>query len=39
MASAQELQALLRFLSHDAKVPLVQALSKVKDMQAAKLNA
>ena len=38
MASAQDLQALLRFLSQDAKVPLAQALGKVKDLQAAKLN-
>jgi hypothetical protein len=38
MASAQDLQALLRFLSQDAKVPLVQAMSKVKDLQGAKLN-
>ncbi|KAH7088153.1 hypothetical protein FB567DRAFT_468687, partial [Paraphoma chrysanthemicola] len=38
MASAQELQNLLRFLSQDAKVPLAQALGKVKDMQAMKLN-
>ncbi|KAF2026194.1 hypothetical protein EK21DRAFT_74742 [Setomelanomma holmii] len=39
MASAQDIQTLLRFLSQDAKIPLAQALSKVKDMQAAKLNA
>jgi hypothetical protein len=38
MASTQDLQALLRFLSQDAKVPLAQAMSKVKDLQAAKLN-
>ncbi|KAF2818959.1 hypothetical protein CC86DRAFT_363331 [Ophiobolus disseminans] len=38
MASAQDLQSLLRFLSQDAKVPLAQALGKVKDLQAAKLN-
>lgn len=37
MASAQELQSLLRFLSQDAKVPLAQALGKVKDLQAARL--
>jgi hypothetical protein len=38
MTSAQDLQSLLRFLSQDAKVPLAQALAKVKDLQAAKLN-
>lgn len=38
MASAQDLQALLRFLSKDAKLPLAQAISKVKDLQAAKLD-
>jgi hypothetical protein len=38
MASAQDIQSMLRFLSQDAKVPLAQALGKVKDMQAAKLN-
>jgi hypothetical protein len=37
MASAQELQLLIRFLSQDAKVPLGQALGKIKDLQAAKL--
>ncbi|KAF9697106.1 hypothetical protein EKO04_004777 [Ascochyta lentis] len=37
MSSAQEVQSLLRFLSQDAKVPLAQALAKVKDLQAAKL--
>ncbi|CAO2648029.1 Nn.00g089510.m01.CDS01 [Neocucurbitaria sp. VM-36] len=37
MASAQDVQSLLRFLSQDAKVPLAQALSKVRDLQAAKL--
>ncbi|KAF1947601.1 hypothetical protein EJ02DRAFT_473 [Clathrospora elynae] len=37
MASAQDVQSLLRFLSQDAKVPLAQALGKVKDLQAAKL--
>ncbi|KAF3007384.1 hypothetical protein E8E13_001180 [Curvularia kusanoi] len=37
MASAQEVQALLRFLSQDAKIPLAQALGKVKDLQTAKL--
>jgi hypothetical protein len=38
MTSAQDLQSLLRFLSQDAKVPLAQALAKVKELQAAKLN-
>lgn len=37
MASTQDLQTLLRFLSQDAKVPLAEALGKVKDLQAAKL--
>ncbi|KAH7345922.1 hypothetical protein BKA66DRAFT_433818 [Pyrenochaeta sp. MPI-SDFR-AT-0127] len=37
MASAQDVQLLLRFLSQDAKVPLAQALGKIKDLQAAKL--
>ncbi|KAJ4985644.1 hypothetical protein SVAN01_08819 [Stagonosporopsis vannaccii] len=37
MASAQEVQSVLRFLSQDAKVPLAQALGKVKELQAAKL--
>ncbi|KAH7400910.1 hypothetical protein DE146DRAFT_478204 [Phaeosphaeria sp. MPI-PUGE-AT-0046c] len=38
MTSTGDLQALLRFLSQDAKVPLAQAMSKVKELQAAKLN-
>ncbi|KAL1799878.1 hypothetical protein ACET3X_000220 [Alternaria dauci] len=38
MTSAQDVQLLLRFLSQDAKVPLAQALSKIKDLQAAGLN-
>jgi hypothetical protein len=37
MASALEVQSLLRFLSQNAKVPLAQALAKVKELQAAKL--
>ncbi|KAF2678481.1 hypothetical protein K458DRAFT_423171 [Lentithecium fluviatile CBS 122367] len=37
MASAQDIQTLLRFLSQDAKVPLAQAMSKIKDLQGAKL--
>ncbi|KAL6711258.1 hypothetical protein ACN47E_005789 [Coniothyrium glycines] len=39
MTSAQDLQTLLRFLSQDAKVPLAQALGKVKDLQAAGLTS
>ncbi|KAK0247622.1 hypothetical protein B0A54_01350 [Friedmanniomyces endolithicus] len=35
--AAVELQALLRFLSQDAKVPLATALSKVKELQQANL--
>ncbi|CAI9638123.1 unnamed protein product [Alternaria burnsii] len=38
MTSAQDVQILLRFLSQDAKIPLAQALSKIKDLQAASLN-
>jgi hypothetical protein len=37
MASAEEIQALLRFLSQDAKVPLAQAMGKIKELQTAKL--
>ncbi|KAF3036437.1 hypothetical protein E8E12_004183 [Didymella heteroderae] len=37
MSAAQEVQSLLRFLSQDAKVPLAQAIGKVKELQAAKL--
>ncbi|KAJ4342179.1 hypothetical protein N0V87_001163 [Didymella glomerata] len=37
MSAAQEVQTLLRFLSQDAKVPLAQAIGKVKDLQAAEL--
>ncbi|KAI4656258.1 hypothetical protein J4E93_000977 [Alternaria ventricosa] len=37
MTSAQDVQSLLRFLSQDAKVPLAQALSKIKDLQTANL--
>ncbi|KAF2210993.1 hypothetical protein CERZMDRAFT_112825 [Cercospora zeae-maydis SCOH1-5] len=37
--SATLLQALLRFLSQDAKVPLATAMSKVKNLQAANLNS
>ncbi|CAN9098529.1 unnamed protein product [Alternaria alternata] len=38
MTSAQDVQILLRFLSQDAKIPLAQALSKIKELQAASLN-
>ncbi|EED19174.1 conserved hypothetical protein [Talaromyces stipitatus ATCC 10500] len=34
---AAQLQALLRFLSQDAKVPLASAMGKIKDLQAAGL--
>ncbi|KAF2280257.1 uncharacterized protein EI97DRAFT_411373 [Westerdykella ornata] len=37
MASAGDLQALLRFLSQDAKVPLALAMGKVRDLREAKL--
>ena len=37
MASAQDIQTLLRFLSQDAKIPLTQAMGKVKELQTAKL--
>ncbi|KAF2111787.1 hypothetical protein BDV96DRAFT_499026 [Lophiotrema nucula] len=37
MASAQDIQNLLRFLSQDAKVPLAQAMGKIKELQAANL--
>ena len=37
MASAAEIQALLRFLSQDAKVPLPTAMSKVKELHKAAL--
>ena len=35
--STTDVQALLRFLTKDAKVPLATAMSKVKDMQSAQL--
>ncbi|KAF2745129.1 hypothetical protein M011DRAFT_520605 [Sporormia fimetaria CBS 119925] len=38
MASANEIQALLRFLTQDAKVPLAQAMGKVKELQRANLS-
>ena len=37
MSTTQDVQTLLRFLSQDAKVPLAQALGKIKDLQTAKL--
>jgi len=37
--SAADLQALLRFLSKDAKVPLATAMSTFKDLQAAELSS
>ncbi|QGA12517.1 hypothetical protein EYB26_000161 [Talaromyces marneffei] len=36
---AAQLQALLRFLSQDAKVPLASAMGKIKDLQAAGLQS
>lgn len=36
---ASQLQALLRFLSQDAKIPLATAISKVKELQAAHLDS
>lgn len=36
--SANDVQALLRFLSQDAKIPLSTALTKVKDLQALNLD-
>lgn len=37
MSTKSDIQALLRFLAQDAKVPLPTAMGKVKDLQAAKL--
>ena len=37
MSTAQDIQALLRFLSQDAKVPLAQAMGTVKALQQAGL--
>ena len=37
MTTKDEIQALLRFLSKDAKVSLPIAMSKVKELQSAKL--
>ncbi|KAF2398363.1 hypothetical protein EJ06DRAFT_480103 [Trichodelitschia bisporula] len=38
MSSPAEIQALLRFLSQDAKMPLATAMSRVKDLKKAELN-
>ena len=35
MATQLEVQALLRFLTTDAKLPLATAMSKIKDLRAA----
>ena len=37
MTTKLEVQALLRFLSQDAKIPLPVALSKIKELQKAEL--
>lgn len=37
MTTKHEIQALLRFLSQDAKIPLPTAMSKVKELQSANL--
>ncbi|ORX92713.1 hypothetical protein BCR34DRAFT_608745 [Clohesyomyces aquaticus] len=37
MASAQTIQELLRFLSQDCKIPLAQAMGKIKELQTADL--
>ena len=37
MTTKTEIQALLRFLSQDAKLPLPMAMSKIKDLQQATL--
>lgn len=39
MSATTDLQALLRFLSKDAKVPLATALSKVKKLQTSNLDS
>ncbi|OJD39986.1 uncharacterized protein BKCO1_200052 [Diplodia corticola] len=39
MSSATEVEALLRFLSKDAKLPLATALGKIKDLQQANLRS
>lgn len=37
MSTKNEIQALLRFLSQDAKIPLPTAMSKVKELQSVNL--
>ena len=37
MTTKTEIQALLRFLSQDARIPLPTAMSKIKELQSAKL--
>lgn len=39
MSAATQLQALLRFLAQDAKIPLAVAIGKAKDLQSAKLDS
>jgi hypothetical protein len=39
MATAGDVQALLRFLSQDAKIPLPIAMGKIKDLQKAALTS
>lgn len=39
MSATTDLQALLRFLSQDAEVPLATALSKVMNLQASHLDS
>ncbi|KAF2457757.1 hypothetical protein BDY21DRAFT_284939 [Lineolata rhizophorae] len=39
MLSAADLQALLRFLSQDAKIPLASAMGKVKELEKAELTS
>jgi hypothetical protein len=38
MATAPQIQALLRFLSQDAKIPLAISMGKIKELQKANLN-
>ncbi len=37
MTTKNEIQALLRFLSQDAKIPLPTAMGKIKELQKASL--
>ncbi|CAD6570688.1 MAG: hypothetical protein ASARMPREDX12_003816 [Alectoria sarmentosa] len=39
MTTKTEIQALLRFLSQDARIPLPTAMSKIKELQSAKLTS